>query len=193
MAAKKTPAETPAETPAKTPVKAEPSEYMLVTRERGRVHRANVKAATTQQIRLAAAHESNAEQREAVKQSGILSTHRALNAERAQSAAQNRAAAEMREAAERRRQLRQSAIGAGVGSLGSDSGGGGGGGGGGGISAPTSDGNIVMTVIFMIAGLSFMYYMVTHADQFGGFAATIGDTLHKISSTTPLFAASSTK
>lgn len=52
--------------------------------------------------------------------------------------------------------------------------------------------SLPLTIIMMMVMLSLFYYVVTRADQFSGFVGFIGDFLHKVSSTTPLFAASQT-
>lgn len=54
-------------------------------------------------------------------------------------------------------------------------------------TTPSSNSNLFMVVIFTIVGLALFYNIVTKADQFSGFVGSVGDLLHKVSSTTPLF------
>ena len=50
-----------------------------------------------------------------------------------------------------------------------------------------SNTNIFLTTIMMIVMLAVFYQVVTKAEAFGGFLEGLGDLLHKVSSTTPLF------
>ncbi len=52
-----------------------------------------------------------------------------------------------------------------------------------------SDVNLFLVVIMMIAMLAVFYNVVTGAERFAGFMGSMGDLLHKVSSTTPLFKA----
>lgn len=54
-------------------------------------------------------------------------------------------------------------------------------------AVPSSNSGLIMTTIFVIVGLALFYNVVTKADQFSGFVGGLGDFLHKLSSTTPLF------
>jgi len=54
-------------------------------------------------------------------------------------------------------------------------------------ATPSSNSGLIMTTIFMIVGLVLFYQVVTKADQFSGLVRSVGDFLHKLSSTTPLF------
>ena len=54
-------------------------------------------------------------------------------------------------------------------------------------ATPSSDSSLIMTTIFVIAGLALFYNLVTNASNFSGFVGTVGNFLHKVSSTAPLF------
>jgi len=54
-------------------------------------------------------------------------------------------------------------------------------------ATPSSDSGLVMTVIFVIAGLSVFYLLVTSAANVNTFVGSVGSFLHKVSSTAPLF------
>lgn len=57
---------------------------------------------------------------------------------------------------------------------------------------PSSDSNIVMTTLFLMAGLVVVYRLVTNSGQFSSYTGKMGDLLHKVSSTAPLFQVKST-
>ena len=59
-------------------------------------------------------------------------------------------------------------------------------------ATPSSNSGLIMTTIFLMAGLIIVYNLITKADQFSGFVGSAGDFLHKLSSTTPLFQTVST-
>ena len=51
----------------------------------------------------------------------------------------------------------------------------------------SGDSNLFLITIMMIVMLAVFYQVVTKAEAFGGFLEGLGDLLHKVSSTTPLF------
>lgn len=57
---------------------------------------------------------------------------------------------------------------------------------------PSADSGLIMTTLFLIAGLALFYNLVTHAGLTSGFLGSAGDFLHKLSSTTPLFTTNAT-
>lgn len=54
---------------------------------------------------------------------------------------------------------------------------------------PSSDSNLFMTTVFLIGGLALVYQLVTKAGpaSTSTLVTSLGDLLHKVSSTTPLF------
>lgn len=54
-------------------------------------------------------------------------------------------------------------------------------------ATPSSNSGLIMTTIFVIAGLALFYNLVTHATATTGFLSSAGNFLHTLSSTTPLF------
>lgn len=54
-------------------------------------------------------------------------------------------------------------------------------------ATPSSDSGLIMTTIFVIAGLSVFYLLVTSAANVNTFTGSVGNFLHKLSSTAPLF------
>jgi len=54
-------------------------------------------------------------------------------------------------------------------------------------ATPSGDSNLIMTTLFVMVGLVVFYLLVTSAGAFSGWMAGLGDLLHKVSSTTPLF------
>lgn len=57
---------------------------------------------------------------------------------------------------------------------------------------PSGDHGLIMTTIFLIAGLILFYRLVTTASSFGTLTTTVTNFLHSLSSTTPLFTTVST-
>lgn len=56
-------------------------------------------------------------------------------------------------------------------------------------ATPSSNSGIVMTTIFVIAGLIIMYMVVTNPGPTTGWLGTLGTSLHALSSNKPLFTA----
>lgn len=52
---------------------------------------------------------------------------------------------------------------------------------------PSSNSNLIMTTIFVMFGLVIFYVLVTASSNVQGFFGTLGNVLHGVSSTTPLF------
>ncbi len=56
-------------------------------------------------------------------------------------------------------------------------------------ATPSSDSNLIMTVLFMMAGLIVMYILVTNPGPTTGWLGSLGTGLHALSSNKPLFVA----
>lgn len=54
-------------------------------------------------------------------------------------------------------------------------------------ATPSSNSGLIMTVIFMMAGLIVVYILVTNPGPTSGWLGTLGNSLHALSSNKPLF------
>jgi hypothetical protein len=55
-------------------------------------------------------------------------------------------------------------------------------------ATPSSDSGLIMTTIFLMAGLIVVYMLVTNPGPTQGLFGTLGNSLHALSSNKPLFA-----